>query len=67
MIIERTNKEIIIRLSANVKIDDIQAFINYARYLEITSQFNIEQNEVDKLANEINDSWWTENKDQYIK
>jgi hypothetical protein len=62
MLVERTNKEIIIRLPASVDIDDLQDFINYARYKEITSKFKIEQSEADTLAEEISEYWWTENR-----
>jgi len=67
MLVERTNKEIIIRLPANVNVDDLQAFINYARYKEITSKLKVKQSDVDKLANEVNDSWWQANKDRFVK
>ena len=67
VLVERTNKEIIIRLPATVNIDDLQEFINYARYKELTSNISVEQDEVDKLANEINETWWQVNKDRFIK
>lgn len=67
MLVERTNKEIIIRLPASVNVDDLQAFINYARYKEITSKLNVKQSDVDKLANKVNDSWWQANKDRFVK
>ncbi len=67
VLVERTNKEIIIRLPATVNIDDLQEFINYARYKELTSNISVEQDEVDKLANEINETWWQLNKDRFIK
>ncbi len=67
MLVERTNKEIIIRLPASVNIDDLQAFINYVRYKEITSKLKVKQSDVDKLADEVNDSWWQANKDRFVK
>ena len=53
MDIERTKKEIIIRLSPNTNTDDLQNFIDYARYKELTSKFKVEQNQVDNLVNQI--------------
>jgi hypothetical protein len=38
MKIERNKKEIIIRLPASVNTDDLQDFIGYARYKELTSK-----------------------------
>ncbi len=54
MLVERTKKEVIIRLPASVNTDDLQDFLNYARYKELTSTFSVSQQEVDKLAGEIN-------------
>lgn len=62
MLVERTNGEVIIRLPASVNTEDLQDFLNYARYKELTSGFRIEQEEVDKLANEISSNWWKENR-----
>ena len=67
MKIERTDKEIIIRIPASVDTDEIQDFIDYVRYKEITSKFHVDQSQVDKLANEINESWWSKNKSKFIK
>lgn len=67
MLVERTNKEVIIRLPASVDTEDLQDFLNYARYKELTSSFNIDQKEADKLAGEINSKWWTKNRKKLIK
>lgn len=67
MIVERTNKEVIIRLPATVDTEDLQDFLNYARYKELTSKFNVDQKEVDKLADQINAKWWTKNRKKLIK
>jgi hypothetical protein len=57
MVIERTKEEVIIRLPASVDTDDLQDFLNYARYKELSSKFDMLQEEVNKLANEINVNW----------
>lgn len=67
MTIEQTDKEIIVRLSPSINIEDLQDFLNYARYRELTSAFKVDQEEVDKLADEINRDWWNENRDKLIK
>lgn len=67
MLVERTNKEIIIRLSASVDTEDIQDLLNYARYKELVSGFKVDQKTVDKLADEINSKWWSKNRKQFIK
>lgn len=67
MLVERTNREVIIRLPASVDTEDLQDFLNYARYKELTSGFKVAQKEVDKLANQINSSWWKKNRKRLIK
>ena len=67
MLVERTSKEVIIRLPASVDTEDLQDFLNYARYKELTANFKTDQKEVDKIANEINAKWWTKNKSKFIK
>lgn len=67
MIVERTTKEIIIRLPASVDTEDLQDFLNYARYKEITSSFKVAQKEADKLADQINTKWWTKNRNKLMK
>jgi hypothetical protein len=66
MIVERTKEEVIIRLPATVDTDDLQDFLNYARYKELVAGYKTSQEEVDKLAEEINSSWWSENRNKLI-
>ena len=67
MLVERTSKEVIIRLPASVDTEDLQDFLNYARYKELTANFKTDQKEVDKITNEINAKWWTKNRSKLIK
>jgi predicted nucleotide-binding protein (sugar kinase/HSP70/actin superfamily) len=67
MLVERTNKEVIIRLPASVSTEDLQDFLNYARYKELTSTFKTNQKEVDKITSEINAKWWTKNRSKLMK
>ena len=41
MLIERTNNEVIIRLSPNIDIQDLQKVLNFARYKELTAKFKV--------------------------
>ena len=66
MTIERTDKEIIIKLPATVDTEEIQDMVNYLRYKELTSGFKVPQSEVDKLASKINKNWWKKNRKKYI-
>ena len=67
MLIERTTKEVIIRLSSKVDTEDLQDFLNYARYKELTSEIKTSQKQVDALASKLNSDWWTKNRKQFIK
>jgi hypothetical protein len=67
MIIERTNKEILIRIPDTVDIDDAQRIIDYIRYQELTSKSKATQKEADNIAAEANENWWKENKDSFLK
>lgn len=44
----------------------IQRLIGYARYLEATSQSKAKQEDVDQLADEVNQSWWEQNKNRFL-
>ena len=67
MIIQRTTKEIIIRLPASINTEDLQDFLNYTRYMELTSDIHVSQDLVDKLSDKINNDWWTKNRKRFIK
>jgi hypothetical protein len=67
MIIERTDNEILIRIPNSVDIEGAQRIIDYIRYQEITSKSKATQEDVDKLADEVNRAWWEKNKDTFLK
>ncbi|HEY4325751.1 MAG TPA: hypothetical protein VGN20_17285 [Mucilaginibacter sp.] len=66
MVIESKDDEIIIRISPNVNLEDIQKSLDFIRYKEILSKSNGTQSDADSLAKEINTDWWSKNKDKYI-
>ncbi len=53
MFIERTNKEVIIRIPASVDTAEIQDVLDFIRYKEITSKFKVPQKTVDVLARAV--------------
>ena len=67
MLVERTKKEVIIRLPASVDTEDLQDFLNYARYKELTAGFKVDQKEANKLSDQINSKWWAKNRAKVIK
>ncbi|MFZ4061442.1 MAG: hypothetical protein ACOYK5_09480 [Bacteroidia bacterium] len=68
MLIKRTNNnEITITVSSSVDSFGLQRLIDYVKYLEATAKSKAKQSDVDKLADEVNDAWWTKNRKRFIK
>jgi len=68
MLVERTNNEqIVITLSSSVDSFGLQRLIDYVKYLEATSKSKAKQSDVDKLAEDVNASWWSKNRKRFIK
>lgn len=63
--IERTNKEILIRLPLDTSPKEIQGVLNYFRYLELGKNSKIDQEEIDKMAAEAKSGWWEKNKARF--
>lgn len=66
MIIESKDNEIIIRISSNVNLEDIQKSLDYIRYKEILSKSTATASDIEKLAAKVNQGWWDKNKNNYI-
>ncbi len=67
MLVERTNNnKIVITLSSSVDSFGLQRLIDYLKYLEATSKSKAKQSDVDKLADEVNASWWTNNRNRLL-
>lgn len=67
MKIERTNSEILIRLSADTDLIGLQRILDHIKYREIASKSKASQEEIDELANKSKSSWWHKNKIKFIK
>jgi len=68
MIIENAdNNKITITVSSSVDRFGLQRLIDYVKYLEATSKSKAKQSDIDKLADEVNSSWWEANKSRFIK
>jgi hypothetical protein len=67
MIVERTNSQIIIKLSPKVDKFGFQRIMDYIDYLEVTAKSEATQAGADKLADELNDNWWKNNCNKYIQ
>jgi hypothetical protein len=67
MLIERTNKEIIIRLPSFVDTTGLQNLVDYLTYKEATSKSKAKQSDVDALSKEVKKGWWAENRNRLVK
>ena len=67
MIIERVNNEIIIRLSGDINIDELQDMTDWFQYMEITRKSKAKQSDVDTLVNQIKKGRWDKRRPSLIK
>lgn len=67
MQIERTNKEILIRLSSEIDLIGLQWIIDYLKFREIASKSKVSQKQIDELSSESKSSWWNKNKSRFVK
>lgn len=67
MQIERTKKEILIRIDADTDIIGLQRILDFIKYREIASKSKASQKEIDKLAKQSKSSWWEKYKHQFIQ
>lgn len=67
MEIERTNKEILIRVSSDTDLIGLQRILDYVKYREIASKSKASQDQIDKVSAESKLSWWNSNKSRLVK
>lgn len=67
MLIERTSKEVIIRLPSNVNTDGLQRLVDYLTYKEATAKSKAKQSDIDALASEVKSGWWKKNRSRLTK
>lgn len=67
MLVERTdNNQILITLSSGVDNFGLQRLIDYVKYLEATSTSKATQKDADALAEEVNTTWWEQNRKHFL-
>lgn len=67
MLIERTSREVIIRLPASVDTTGLQKLVDYLTYKEATANTKVKQEQIDKLAKDVKKGWWKRNSKRFIK
>ena len=68
MLLERIeNNRITISFSPRTDVFGIQRLIEYAKYLEATSDSKAQQADVDRLADDVSSSWWAKNRSRFLQ
>ncbi len=67
MLIERTDKEVIIKLPATINTEGLQEFINYLYYKEAVANSKAKQSDIDKLSRQVKKGWWKKNRNRFIQ
>lgn len=62
MIIERTSKEVVFRLSSSTKLEDLQEIANLFIFKEISRKSKATQKDVDDLVKKIKKGRWAKTK-----
>ena len=67
MRVERSDKEIVVRIPLELNSKKLQDVLDLIRYGELTAKREAKQEQVDQMASGINKSWWAKNRDRFIK
>lgn len=60
------NDKIIITIPPSVDGFGLRRLIDYLKYLEATTNSKAKKSDIDKLADEVNSSWWEANKERLL-
>ena len=67
MVIERTEKEVILRLPSDIDTLGLERVTRYLKYIESTKDNIANEEKVNLLADESKERWWKENKQKFVK
>ena len=67
MEIKREGENIIIKMSSPELAEQAVKSIRIARWYELTKNSTATEEDVNQLAEEVNNSWWEENKSRFQK
>jgi len=65
--VSREDERILISIPASINNKYIGQFLDYLKVKAIAAQSQATDEEIVELANEINQSWWKDNKQHFIK
>lgn len=64
--VERTEEAILIKLPLDTEVSDIQRVLNFFEYINLVSNSQASQEDIDGLAKEVNKNWWEDNKERFL-
>jgi hypothetical protein len=67
MVLERTASEVIIRLPGNINWEELELMLKFIQYRERVAKSKAKQEDIDRLASDVNKQWWAENKHRFLK
>lgn len=67
MTIERTDSEVIIRLSPSLNVEELQQILHYLAYKEATAGSSATQEDVDALVADVKKDRWQRSQERYVK
>jgi hypothetical protein len=66
--IQNINNELTITIpNGIVVIVEIQRFLDYLRFKSIVNKSQATEEDIEQIAEEINESWWVKNKTTFVK
>jgi hypothetical protein len=65
--IERTDKEIVIRIPGDTDLPGLQQILDYVKFRNVASKSMATISQIDALAKESKSTWWEENKSKFVK
>lgn len=67
MQIERTDKEIVIRVPLGTDLPGLQQILDYVKFRNVAFKSKATQTQLDALSKESKSTWWEENKAKFVK
>jgi hypothetical protein len=67
MTVQTIDNETVIRIPSKVKFDLLQSFLDYLTVKSILAQSQASEEEIEALAEQAQEDWWTANKSRFIK
>ena len=64
-IIERTDEEVVIRFPIDTNVKSMQNVLDYLSFVGIASKSKATQEQIDELADEVQQNWWDKNKHRF--